>query len=84
MTVTQCILAVLGILTTWGVFYLNAIRESQLSLVKEIKEMNIDIREMLSRLSAGDVAVKAINQRIDALEGHMENFDNRLHNVEIK
>ena len=74
---------VLSILTTIALSFLSSIRSSQEKIVIEIKEMNNDMRSVLSRMSANDVRFETMHQRMDSIEAYVEEVDTRVHHIEI-
>jgi len=79
VSITGIILSLLGV---WIVFILSAIKKSQDSTNREIKEMNKDIREVLIQLAKNDEKIINITTRIDDLVSTMKELDHRVLTLE--
>jgi hypothetical protein len=65
LTVTGILLSVIS---SFVLFYLNAIKNSQIAMISEIKEMNKDIRDMLVSIGKADENFASISERVNKLE----------------
>jgi len=66
--IASIIIGFLGtIIGSLVIILLNGIKNSQKDTNKEIKEMNRDIREMLTRLSTNDEKILNAHKRIDEI-----------------
>jgi len=79
VSITGIILSLLGV---WIVFILSAIKKSQDSTNREIKEMNKDIREVLIQLAKNDEKIINMTTRIDDLVSTMKELDHRVLTLE--
>ena len=75
---------VLTIVTTVALFYLNSIKDSQVKMVGEIKEITTDIRDILSKMSANDVKFDSLNSSIRLIEYDIKEMDKRVRAIETR
>lgn len=69
---------ILSLLCTWGVFILNAIKRSQDSTNKEIKEMNKDIRDLLIQMGKNDEKFVSVSARMEDLHSIIKEVEHRV------
>ena len=73
---------IITLLTTVAIYILNGIKRAQDSTNREIKEMNIDIRNMLVQLGKSDEKVDNMANRVDRLETFINKVEDRVIQLE--